>query len=55
MKTLKPSSFGHWGLIGKKVVAKEANRVSAIYKCAIYKNSTQTRLNKMHRKSKGGA
>jgi hypothetical protein len=33
MKTLKPGSFGHRGLIGKKVVAKEANRVSA--KCAI--------------------
>jgi hypothetical protein len=34
MKTLKPGSFGHQGLIGKKVVAKEANRVSA--KCAIH-------------------
>jgi hypothetical protein len=33
MKTLKPGSLGHRGLIGKKVVAKEANRVSA--KCAI--------------------
>jgi hypothetical protein len=33
MKTPKPGSFGHRGLIGKKVVAKEANRVSA--KCAI--------------------
>jgi hypothetical protein len=31
---LKPGSFGHRGLIGKKVVAKEANRVSA--KCAIH-------------------
>jgi hypothetical protein len=30
MKTPKPGSFGHRGLIGKEVVAKEANRVSAI-------------------------
>jgi hypothetical protein len=29
MKAPKPGSFGHRGLIGKKVVAKEANRVSA--------------------------
>jgi hypothetical protein len=33
MKTLKPGSFGHRGCLGKKVEAKEANRVSA--KCAI--------------------
>jgi hypothetical protein len=33
MKTLEPGAFGHRGLIGKKVVAKEANRASA--KCAI--------------------
>ena len=31
MNALKPGSFGHRGLIGKKVVAKEANRVSAKY------------------------
>jgi hypothetical protein len=33
MKALKPGSFGHRGLIGRKVIAKEANWVSA--KCAI--------------------
>jgi hypothetical protein len=33
MKTLKPGYFGHRGCLGKKVEAKEANRVSA--KCAI--------------------
>jgi hypothetical protein len=33
MKALKPGSFGHRGCLGKKVEAKEANRVSA--KCAI--------------------
>jgi hypothetical protein len=41
MKTLKPSSFGDWGLIGKKVVAKEANRVSA--KCAITTSTSATK------------
>jgi hypothetical protein len=39
MKALKPGSFGHRGLIGKKVVAKEANRVSA--KCAICDSKSQ--------------
>jgi hypothetical protein len=33
MKAPKPGSFGHRGCLGKKVEAKEANRVSA--KCAI--------------------
>jgi hypothetical protein len=33
MKTPNPSSFGVWGVIGKKVEAKNPNGVSA--KCAI--------------------
>jgi hypothetical protein len=33
MKALQPGSFGHRGCLGKKVEAREANRVSA--KCAI--------------------
>jgi hypothetical protein len=33
MKALNPSFFGIRGVVGKKIVAKKANRVSA--KCAI--------------------
>jgi hypothetical protein len=46
MKTLKPGSFGHRGLIGKKVVAKEANRVSA--KCAIVPIKTKQKQTNKH-------
>jgi hypothetical protein len=50
MKTLKPSSFGDRGLIGEKVVAKEANRVSG--ECAITNLEAGERDNKS--KSQGG-
>jgi hypothetical protein len=33
VKPLKPGHFGHWECLGKKIEAKEANRVSA--KCAL--------------------
>jgi hypothetical protein len=45
MKTPNPSSFGVWGVIGKKVEAKNPNGVTA--KCAIpkqTKNESQWRL-----------
>jgi hypothetical protein len=40
LKTPNPSSFGDWGVIGKKVEAKNPNGVSA--KCEIVKKLMKT-------------